>query len=233
MYLVLLSVNIIILSLNRLTGLTQLHLQPFEFLRLLDFNAMLPIPLMAVLLYYLIKSEITGDHPFRKTALYVFLSILFIAGIYLFAAGSGTHEVTNYLHFRFCTTGQSDSAFCNIIKYNDDAFSHYVYYAGFILMNIALMLIEAKMPRKKPVSGKDLLFISVNSLFIGLGIFANLAFEEIGIDMYIFTFVMLFAIYLLYPFRIKLKKLPIVFYFASSYSLGVISTLIYRSFLSK
>src|SRR3989344_933230 len=93
-----LSLNIILLSLNRLTNLTSSFLQPFDFLRWLDFNAMLPIPLMAVILYYLLRQQVVYESAFRKTALFVILNILLISGIYFFAAGSGDHEVTNYLH---------------------------------------------------------------------------------------------------------------------------------------
>lgn len=221
-----LTLSIILLSINRLTNLTQEYLQPFEFLRWLDFNAMLPIPLMSVILYYLLKREVVYESPFLKSAKYIFLMLMLITGIYFFAAGSGDHEVTNYLNYRFCEEGKVDSPICNIIKYNDDEFSHYVYYAGFILMNAALMLIEYNLPRKQNVSKKDLIFISINSLFIALGIFANLAFEVIGIDLIFFGSVMLLSIYLL--LQKSYKKLPVTFYFGVAYTVGVVSTLIFK-----
>ena len=224
-----LTLNIILLSLNRLTPFTLGTLAPFEFLRILDFNAMLPIPLMAILLYWLLRREILNSHPFKKTISFLILDLILISGIYFFGAGSGTHEVTNYLHSRFCSSEISERSLCNIIKFTDDEFSHYVYYAGFVLMNVALMFIEHKFPRKSPVSKKDLFLISLNSLFIGLGIFANLAFEEIGIDLWVFGSVMLLAIYLLFFDKRKMFQLPATFYFAVAYTLGVIGTILYKS----
>jgi len=221
-----LTLTIILLSINRLTNFTQNYLQPFEFLRWLDFNAMLPIPLMSIILYYLLKREIVYDSPFLKTGKYILLMVVLITGIYFFGAGSGDHEVTNYLNFRFCDQGKVDSPICNIIKYNDDEFSHYVYYVGFILMNVALMLIEYNLPRKNEVKKKDLILISVNSLFIALGIFANLAFEEIGLDLVFFGSVMLLSIYLL--LQKSYKKLPVTFYFGVAYTVGVVGTLLYK-----
>lgn len=221
-----LSLTIILLSLNRLTDFTSGYLQPFEFLRWLDFNAMLPIPLFSIILYYLLKKQVVYDNPFRKSSNYLILSILLVSGIYFFGAGSGDHEVTNYLNTRFCDRGQIDSQLCNIIKYNDDEFSHYVYYLGFILMNVALMLMEFNMPQKSPVNKKDLFLISLNGLFIALGIFANLAFEEIGLDLYFFGSVMLLSLYLL--FQKKPAYLPVTFYFAVSYTVGVVGTMIYK-----
>lgn len=224
-----LSATIILLSLNRLTTATLGYLQPFEFLRWLDFNAMLPIPLFSIIFYYLLKREITLDgSPFLKTGRYVFYLVLLITGIYLFGAGSGDHEVTNYLHARFCDKQVLDESLCNIVIYNDDSFSHYVYYAGFVLMNIALMLIEYKIPRKNPAKRKDLWLIVPNALFIALGIFANLAIEEIGIDLWVFSAVMLLSVYLLFKRKWKIGSLPVTFYFALSYTIGVVGTFLWK-----
>jgi len=221
-----LTLTIILLSINRLSNFTQGYLQPFEFLRWLDFNAMLPIPLMSIILYYLLKREIVYESAFLKTGKYILLMVVLVTGIYFFGAGSGDHEVTNYLNYRFCDQGKVDSPICNIIKYNDDEFSHYVYYVGFILMNVALMLIEYNLPRKNNVKKKDLILISVNSLFIALGIFANLAFEEIGLDLIFFGSVMLLSIYLL--LQKSYRNLPITYYFAVAYTVGVVGTLLYK-----
>ena len=223
-----LSLTIILLSINRLTSLTQGYLQPFEFLRLLDFNAMLPIPLLSVLLYYLLRREIIYESPFYKRKLYLICALLFVCGIYFFGAGSGDHEVTNYLNFRFCEGGELNSTLCNIIDYNDNKFSHYVYYLGFVLLNVSLMLLEHFYPRKTRVLNKDLILIALNSVFIALGIFANLAFEEAFIDLIVFSSVMVLSIYLLLFTKRRKRELPITFYFAASYTLGIISTLIYK-----
>jgi hypothetical protein len=223
-----LSISIVLLSLNRLTPLTSSYLQPYDFLRWLDFNAMLPIPLLSVILYYLLRKQIVYDSPFRKTAFYIFLGVLFVSGVYLFGAGSGTHEVTNYLNSRFCAAGKISSPICNIIAFNDDEFSHYVYYLGFILLNVSLMLVEFNFPRKEKVSKKDLVLVSINSLLIGLGIFANLAFEEIGLDLLFFGSVMLLALFLLFTGKKTAYRLPVIFYFAVAYTLGVVGTVVYK-----
>ena len=222
-----LSLVILLLSLNRLTSFTLSYLQPYEFLRWLDFNAMIPIPLLSIILYYLLLREVTYESKFKKTKSYVFLFLLFITGVYLFGASSGNHEVTNYLNTRFCERGTVDSPLCNIIAYNDDEFSHIVYYLGFVFMNMVLLFMEYNMPRQKGMIKKDYIYISANAIFIGLGIFANLAFEEIGIDLYVFGFLMALSLYLLYSKKI-VSKFPITYYFAMSYSIGVVGTSIYK-----
>ncbi len=222
-----LSFTILLLSLNRLTSFTLSYLQPHDFLRWLDFNAMIPIPLLSILLYYLLLRDVIYESKFKKTKLYVFLFLLFITGVYLFGASSGDHEVTNYLNTRFCERGTIDSPLCNIISYNDDEFSHVIYYLGFVFMNIVLLLMEYNMPRRKSMLKRDCIFIAANALFIGLGIFANLAFEEIGIDLYVFGFLMLLSLYLLYSKKM-VSKLPLTYYFAVSYTVGVVGTGVYK-----
>ena len=223
-----LSLTIVLLSLNRLTSFTAGYLQPYEFLRWVDFNAMLPIPLISVVLYYLLKRQVTYDSPFRNTNKYILLMVLFISGVYLFGAGSGDHEVTNYLNTRFCERGDTESTLCNIIGYNDDEFSHYVYYLGFVLLNVSLICMEFSMPRRQQASRRDMFFIFLNSLLIGLGIFANLAFEEIGFDLVFFGSVLLLALALLLFGKRAVYRLPVIFYFAASYSLGLIGTVLYK-----
>jgi len=222
-----LSITILLLSFNRLTSFTLSYLQPYDFLRWLDFNAMIPIPLLSIILYYLLLREVIYESKFKKTKSYVFLFLLFITGVYLFGASSGNHEVTNYLNTRFCERGAVDSPLCNIIAYNDDEFSHIVYYLGFVFMNVVLLFMEYNMPRKIGMVKKDYIFVSANALFIGLGIFANLAFEEIGIDLYFFGFLMALSLYLLYSKKI-VSQFPLTYYFAVSYTIGVLGTGTYK-----
>lgn len=219
-----LSVSIFLLSVNRLTSFTLGYLQPFEFLRWVDFNAMLPIPLITVILYFLLLREVTLNSKFLQTSLHVFLMALFITGVYLFGASSGSHEVTNYLNTRFCDEGKTHSEICNIISYNDDEFSHIIYYLGFVVMSIVILVSEDKSPRKNGMTNSDKALVAANGLFIGLGIFANLAFEEIGIDLYFFGLVMLLSFYLLYKNFKNYSRFPVIYYSSIAYGLGVLAT---------
>src|SRR4051812_37614630 len=48
---------------------------------------------------------------------------------------TGSHEVTNYLHVRFCPDTASD--LCRIVAYNDDQFSHLLFVAAGVVANLA------------------------------------------------------------------------------------------------
>lgn len=219
-----LTLTIVLLSINRLTDLTQGHLPPHEFLRWLDFNAMIPIPLLTIVLYVLLLRDVVSSRSIF-TREHIALTLLFIVGIYLLGAASGDHEVTNYLHYRFCTPDPG-SNLCQIIITNDDGFATDVYYLGVIALNVALMLFELRNPRSPEASTKHLIGVSANALFIGLGVFANLAFEEIGRDLIYFSLLLATALAILLFGRRKAGALPVTYYFAFAYGLGVVGTAI-------
>ena len=185
------SLIIVLLSINRLSSITLGYVAPNEFLRWVDLNNMIFLPLASAVLSYLLKRVMEQEGAEQHGRSVTWLGALFIVGIYLLGAGYGDHEVTNYLHTRFCLDDPA-SALCRIVIYNDDEFSHYVFFLGFILINTVLMLIQDRQPRRVAATSGDLLLIGVNSLFIAAGIFANLAFEEIGLDLYVVALLSLY-----------------------------------------
>ena len=136
------SVVVILLSINRLTDLSLAYVARNEFLRWVDFNNMLVFPLISTVAFYLLKKEMEGESEKGNGHFHFALNLTFIVGIYLLAASYGDHEVTNYLHTRFCLQ-DSSSDLCRIIIFNDDEFSHWIFFLGFVLMNSAIMLYNA------------------------------------------------------------------------------------------
>ncbi|MBI4137386.1 hypothetical protein HY469_04965, partial [Candidatus Roizmanbacteria bacterium] len=184
----------------------------------------------SVVLYFFLKKNVEENGKLLNKNKIVLATLLFIIGVYLFGAGSGLHEAMDYLNARFCNRGEITNALCNIISYNDDTFSHIVYYIGFILLTISLVITEYFSPRKNPISLKDIRLISANALFIALFIFLNLAFEPTLMDMIVFGSMTVFTASVLQFGRHSYKNLPITLYFAISYGVGVISSLVYKVF---
>src|SRR5678815_416215 len=171
----------ILVSINRLGTWTLGYVLPNEFLRWVDFNNMLVLSLISLVALYLLKKTIEYDSPAREGRAHVAWNLVFIIGLYLTAASYGDHEVTNYLHQRFCETDTA-SDLCRIIIFNDDEFSHWVFFTGFILVNLAILFLQNLFPYQKTISGTDVGLLLLNSLFLGAGVMANLGFEEIGLD---------------------------------------------------
>ncbi|MCR4263985.1 MAG: hypothetical protein NUV98_04695 [Candidatus Roizmanbacteria bacterium] len=223
-----LSLVLVLLSANRLLPSTRGMLPPHDFLRVVDINAMLPIPLASVLLYFYLKKNVEENGKLLNKKFLTFASLLFVAGVYLFGAGSGLHEAMDYLNARFCDRGELKNELCNIVSYNDDTFSHVIYYLGFILLTVSLVATEYFSPRKHAVSSKDVKLVLANALFIALFIFANLAFEPTLMDMIVFGSMTVLTLSTLMFGKHSYKLLPVTFYFAVSYGVGVTSSLLYK-----
>ncbi len=178
------SIVAILVSINRLGSWALGYVLPNEFMRWVDFNNMLVLPLISLTALYLLKKSIEYDSPAREGSAHTAWNLVFIIGLYMTAASYGNHEVTNYLHVRFCFD-EPNSDLCRIIIFNDDAFSHWVFFTGFVMVNAAVLFLQRLFPHRGNVSNADIALLALNALFLGAGVFANLGFEEIGLDLYV------------------------------------------------
>lgn len=212
------SLLVVLLSVNRLSSLTQGYALPYEALRWVDLTNMLVWPFASVALSFGTLRWIEGGR--RLPARY---GLLLLLSVYLLAAGYGDHEVTNYLHGRFCADGASPGTpaagqLCTIVSYHDDDFSHLVFFAGFIGINLALILAQAARPHREPLGAWDRPLLVANALMIGLAVFANLAFEATGLDLPVVALVALLAFWLWWRARSRGETVPVVFYSLVAYA---------------
>jgi len=213
------SVVAILVSLNRLGTWTLGHVLPNEFLRWVDFNNMLVLPLISLTAFYLLKKSIEYPAPARDGRAHMTLNLVFITGVYLLGASYGDHEVTNYLHQRFCLV-DNRSELCRIIIFNDDEFSHWVFFTGFVMVNAALLFLQNLFPHQENLTGRDMGLLLFNSLFLGAGVLANLGFEEIGLDLYVVAALAVVSAILLW----RRGRQPLFIYYTSAYWLGLIAS---------
>jgi hypothetical protein len=215
------SLLAIFVSINRLGTWTLGYVLPNEFLRWVDLNNMLVLPLISVVASYLLKKTIEYDSPQRESKRHIAWNLVFIVGLYLLAASYGDHEVTNYLHQRFCAT-DTTSDLCRIIIFNDDEFSHWVFFTGFVMGNAAILFIQNLFPHREEMTNTDFALLGLNALFLGAGVFANLGFEQIGLDLYVVALLALISIYLLW----RRGRQPMFIYYTIAYWLGLAGSLI-------
>ncbi|MCB9135833.1 MAG: hypothetical protein H6636_10440 [Anaerolineales bacterium] len=219
------SLVIILLSINRLSSLTNGYVASNEFLRWVDLNNMLILPLISTIAFYLLIKHMETPGLMRDGRIHTALNLLFIIGVYLLAASYGDHEVTNYLHIRFCDP-DNGSVICRILIFNDDEFSHWVFFTGFVLINVGVMLYQIVFSYPARVGKGDLALLIGNGLFIGAGIFANLAFEVIGLDLYVVALLAALSFYLLW----RKGRQPLFIYYTTAYGLGLVTTFFYKAF---
>jgi len=214
------SLVAILVSINRLGTWTLGYVLPNEFLRWVDFNNMLVLPLISVVASYLLKKTIEYDSPQRESKLHIAWNLVFIVGLYLLAASYGDHEVTNYLHQRFCAS-DTTSDLCRIVIFNDDEFSHWVFFTGFVMVNAAILFVQDLFPHRERMTATDFALLALNALFLGAGIFANLGFEEIGLDLYVVALLAMISTYLLW----RRGRQPMFIYYTIACWLGLMGSL--------
>lgn len=217
------TVIILLLSVNRLSSFTLGYVATNEFLRWVDFHNMLTLPLISLVTFYYLKETLADEPTTRNGVAYQVVGLLFALGLYLFGAGYGSHEVTNYLHVRFCDQ-DATSNLCRIVIFNDDEFSHWVWFAGFVLINLVLLLTQALFPYRGRWQQRDTWLLIGNGLFVALGIFANLAFEEIGLDLYIVALLALLAV----GAWQRYGRQPLFLYYATGYWIGLLGAGLYK-----
>ena len=215
------SIVATLVSINRLGTWTLGYVLPNEFLRWVDFNNMLVLPLVGLVAFYLLKKTIEYDSPAREGHSHLALNLGFIVGVYLLAAGYGDHEVTNYLHARFCLS-DSTSDLCRIVIFNDDEFSHWIFFTGFVMVNAALLFLQNLFPHKEQLAGKDVALLVANSIFLAAGILANLGFEEIGLDLYVIFLLAIISAYFLWQHG----RQPLFVYYTAAYWMGLAASLV-------
>jgi hypothetical protein len=84
------TIVILLGSLNRLGSWTLGYVAANEFLRWVDFQNMLTLPLISVVAFYLLKKEIERDPLRGNHRLPLSLNLAFIIGLYLLAASYGS-----------------------------------------------------------------------------------------------------------------------------------------------
>lgn len=214
------SLLAIFVSLNRLTDWFTGYVLPNEFLRWVDLNNIL-VSFISLVAIYLLKKTLEYNSPAREGRAHTAWNLVFIVGVYFTAVSYGFHEMTNYLHVRFCEPDPG-SDLCRIVIFNDDEFSHWLFFMGFVLVNAAILFLQNIFPHQGEVKGGDVALLLLNSLFLGLGVMANLGFEEIGLDLYIVALLALIAVFLLW----RRGKQPMFIYYTSAYWLGLVGSLI-------
>ncbi|MET7694958.1 hypothetical protein ABZT06_44850 [Streptomyces sp. NPDC005483] len=215
------SLVVVLISVNRKAHGTLAFVADNEFLRWVEVDNML-LALCTVLLYYLVTAHVVHNGSKRWGKGLLALGALFTAGTYLYALSFGNHEITNYLHGRFCSA--SFPPMCEIVAFNDDVFSDVVFLTGFTLLNVTVMLAQALFPTDRAPLAWDNALLTVNALFIGAGITANIAFEKAGFDVWAVGATTVLALALL---RMSPRQ-PLLRYYAMVYTAGSLATFLVK-----
>ena len=90
------------------------------------------------------------------------------------------------------------------------------------MVNAAILFLQNIFPYREKISSTDIVLLSLNALFLGAAVLANLGFEEIGLDLYVVALLALISAYLLW----NRGRQPMFIYYTIAYWLGLIGSVI-------
>jgi hypothetical protein len=211
------SLILVLASVNRLWSSTDAQILSNGSLRIVDLvNLLVLVPASALAFYLLLEHLLPDLSPAARRA----LRVAFVAALYLFAMSYGMHEPADYLSARFCAGGE-DGPLCDIVGYQDDQLSHFLYFAGLLGIVLVLLVAQAKAATLgADLSRRDRALVLANASLVALAIAANLGFEAVGLDLVVVAAVAALALYLLR----RCGSRALILYFACAYGAGLVAT---------
>ena len=213
------SLFLVAMSINRLTGLSDGYVYPNEFFRWKEFYHLF-LPILSILLATGMWRCLVS---IRQRSRW-WLEGVFFGSIYLSGVAYGLHELANYLGIRLRGTGIDDPLFREIIRFNDDDFSHWVFFAAFAGMNLPLAIWQRMNPFEVRIPEGIWGGFVINALFISGAIYFNLTRGDIGYDLWVVSGVALSALLL----QIRQSPQPMLIYQIVGLGGGLLAALVRR-----
>ena len=225
--LTLLSLNGLLVTVERFSFTTKVFLQPYNFLRLHELFQMTVIILISVILPFYLLRELTHNFSDLKTKPGFWLGLLFIVGVYFYATGNGLHEVSSHLFNTYCPHTNFSGNLCGSMFFNDYYVGNGFYFIGLFMVMVALILFERQSPNTA-FSPADLRITVINSVVYAFLMFAYAAFDVVNVGLIFSVISAAVAGYLLFSAKTKYRFLPFTTYNFIAYTLASIGAFLVR-----
>ncbi len=227
-FLILSSLNVLLVTMERFSFTTKIVLQPYDFLRLHEGIQMTIIILITMILPFFMMKTISNNFKTISTKKETTTLLIFIIGVYFYATGNGAHEIASYIFNTFCDTKTiPSSGMCASAFFNDYYFGNILYFAGGLLMYFALMMFE-RTHNLFLMNRKDMWGIVSNAMVLAIAIFAYAAFDPVLVGVVYSIAMMVMAWIFLYTSGRDFRRMPLTFYTTVAYSIGSILSLAFR-----
>ena len=221
------SLVALVIIIERLSPITRVLLQPYNFIRMHEINQTVIFLTITVIIAVLQLRIITNDFKALKDRQNLMLFLLFTVGVYLFGAGEGWHEVASFTLNSYCNIHKIINQLCGGLYINDFYAGNIIFFIGAVLINTTILALSARFPMKI-FSQKDQTILFINSIVYAFTWFAYAAFDEVLVGLFFSALLMLVSLY--YFFRIKnnWRAYPYIIYSALAYTLATLSTLLVK-----
>lgn len=221
------SLDVLLVTIERFSFTTKILLQPFNFLRLHEvFQILVPI-LISIIIPFFILRQLSQNFSLLKTKRGIIFASIFIVGIYLYATGNGMHELASFIFNTYCNTRHIQGIFCKGLFLNDYYFGNILYFVGFFLLTVILMLFERENPQAN-WKGQDFVILFVNAFVYAFTIFAYAAFDVVLVGLIYSIVTGVVAWMILLSNKKAFKSFPYTVYTVISLTIGTLASIIVR-----
>jgi hypothetical protein len=217
----------LIIIIERLSPTTRILLQPYNFIRLHEFNQTVIFLLVSVLISCLILKSVTNNFQTLKTPINQILALFFVLGAYLFGAGEGWHEVASFTLNQYCNIHAIVGNLCGGLFINSYYTGNIIFFIGGILMNFSLLALSAKQPVKQ-FSNRDMTVLLLNSLIYAFTWFAYAAFDTVLVGLFFSTILLIISLGFFLKVKTKFREYPYITYSTVAYTVATIGTILFR-----
>jgi hypothetical protein len=217
------SLAVVLVSVERFSFTTEVFLEPSRFLRLHELVQMtVIIPITALVLALMLHE---ASRRFRALALGPFL--LFVAGAYFYATGNGVHELGSFTLQTHCDFDDPTGDLCAGLFINDFYTGNTLFFAGALLMNLAILVQERRNPAE-PMGRGALAVLAANALVFALAVLAYAAFDRVVVGLVFAVVMTLVGLGFLASVRGRYRQFPFTTYTALTYVVGTVASLVVR-----
>ena len=221
------SLNVLLVTAERVSPTTRIVLAPHHFLRLHELLQITTLILFTVVLPVFVLRIVSHNFSGLQTGRGLALFVLFVVGVYFYATGNGLHEVSSFNFNQFCPQKQTASDLCGGFFVNDYYTGNVLYFVGGALMVVTLMLFELACPQEA-FGRRDMAILLVNACLYALAIFAYAGFDPVLVGLVYAVVIAMVADVLWLRVRSRYHAQPVVTYTAAAYSLGAVAALAVR-----
>jgi hypothetical protein len=217
------SLAVVLVSVERFSFTTGVYLAPSRFLRLHELVQMTVIILITAVVLALMLHE--ASRRFRALTLGPFL--LFVAGAYFYATGNGVHELGSFTLQTHCDFDEPTGELCHGLFINDFYTGNTMFFAGALLMNLAVLVLEHRNP-VDPMGRGALAVLMANALVFALAVLAYAAFDRVVVGLVFAVVMSVVGLGFLAPVRGRYRQFPFITYTALTYVVGTVASLAVR-----
>jgi hypothetical protein len=221
------SLVVVLITIERFSRTTRVVLAPHSFLSLHQLIQTVVLILASSVLAMLLFWETSGHLKALPGRSAVWLSVLFIAGTYLYGAGESLHELASYLLDARCDADHPVGDLCGGLFVNTFYTGNILFFVGAALIT-GVPIIAERLNENPDLRRPGTLPLILNAVVYSLTVVAYAAFDTVLVGLVFAVVMLIFTAVLWLPIRRSASRYPVATYWFITYLLGAVVSIVLR-----